>query len=475
MANDLRRFLEDKPIQARRPTIRQRIAKWGRRHRAIVRAAVALLALTTGGMTTAVLWIAHERNIAEAHRQQALSERDRANREAAVSRAANDFLNDVLAWADPKNTRDPNLKLRAVLDEAAKRIAGKFADEPLVEARLQQTLATTYLSLGLYDEAERHAVRAAEITDCILDPDHPTALESSNILATVWRNQGRLEEARNMHERTLALRMESLGLEHPDTQKSMDNLALVLHNQGRLTEARNMYEQLVAVQRRTISSEHPDTLRAMGNLGLVLDDLWELEEARTLDQEVVTVRRRILSPEHPHTLIAMDNLGSVLFHMGRLADAQKLLEETLEIQQRTLRPGHPSTLHTMNNLAWALSVSPLSKSDHCRRAIQLAKEVVKHTPQSASNWNTLGVAHYRSGDCQSAVTALEKSKTLDRGKDVAHNGLFLAMAYWKLGDKQQARTLYDQSLTWMEKNAPKNEELKRFRAEAAELMGIERK
>src|SRR5690349_1892347 len=47
MANDLRRFLEDKPIHARRPTIQQRIAKWARRHRAIVRAAVVLLMLTT--------------------------------------------------------------------------------------------------------------------------------------------------------------------------------------------------------------------------------------------------------------------------------------------------------------------------------------------------------------------------------------------------------------------------------------------
>ena len=35
LADDLRRFLEDKPILARRPTLIQRLRKWRRRHKAI--------------------------------------------------------------------------------------------------------------------------------------------------------------------------------------------------------------------------------------------------------------------------------------------------------------------------------------------------------------------------------------------------------------------------------------------------------
>ena len=52
---------------------------------------------------------------------------------------------------------------------------------------------------------------------------------------------------------------------------------------------------------------------------------------------------------------------------------------------------------------------------------------------------------------------------------------FLAMAHWKLGEKEKARELYDQAAQWMDKNQPKNEEFRRFRAEAEELMGIEKK
>jgi WD40 repeat protein/serine/threonine protein kinase/tetratricopeptide (TPR) repeat protein len=41
LADDLRRFLEDRPIRARRPRLFQRLRKWGRRRRGVVRTAIA--------------------------------------------------------------------------------------------------------------------------------------------------------------------------------------------------------------------------------------------------------------------------------------------------------------------------------------------------------------------------------------------------------------------------------------------------
>jgi serine/threonine protein kinase len=51
LADDLRRFLEDKPIRARRPTLVQRVRKWGRRHWSIVAAALVSLLLTAAAGT----------------------------------------------------------------------------------------------------------------------------------------------------------------------------------------------------------------------------------------------------------------------------------------------------------------------------------------------------------------------------------------------------------------------------------------
>jgi hypothetical protein len=49
------------------------------------------------------------------------------------------------------------------------------------------------------------------------------------------------------------------------------------------------------------------------------------------------------------------------------------------------------------------------------------------------------------------------------------------MTNCKLDRKDEARKWYDRAAGWTEKIAPKDEELRRFRAEAAALMGIEEK
>jgi WD40 repeat protein len=58
LADDLKRFLEDKPIRAKRPSLRQRVVKWARRHKTVVRAAVVMLVLAAAGLavSTALIW-----------------------------------------------------------------------------------------------------------------------------------------------------------------------------------------------------------------------------------------------------------------------------------------------------------------------------------------------------------------------------------------------------------------------------------
>jgi WD40 repeat protein/serine/threonine protein kinase len=72
LADDLRRYLEDKPIQAKRPSLWQRAVKWARRHKTVVRAAVVVLLLAVVGLavSTALIWQANdalERNLYFSH------------------------------------------------------------------------------------------------------------------------------------------------------------------------------------------------------------------------------------------------------------------------------------------------------------------------------------------------------------------------------------------------------------------------
>jgi tetratricopeptide (TPR) repeat protein len=80
------------------------------------------------------------------------------------------------------------------------------------------------------------------------------------------------------------------------------------------------------------------------------------------------------------------------------------------------------------------------------------------------------VARYRAGDWQPAIEALKKSTKLSHHRQPT-SWLFLAMAHWELGKKEEARRWYDQAITWIEQNQSKDEELCRFRTEAGKLMG----
>jgi serine/threonine protein kinase/WD40 repeat protein len=128
----------------------------------------------------------------------------------------------------------------------------------------------------------------------------------------------------------------------------------------------------------------------------------------------------------------------------------------------------------LNNLAWLLLTCPDAKLRDPGRAAELAARASQLTPLDGHAWNTLGVAQYRAGDWQAAVVALAKSDELLGEKDLSFNAFFLAMAHWQLGKKEEARSWMDRAVRWMDKNKPQDEQLRRIRDEAEQLLGTKK-
>ena len=131
---------------------------------------------------------------------------------------------------------------------------------------------------------------------------------------------------------------------------------------------------------------------------------------------------------------------------------------------------NPTDPAAQNNLAWFLAACPNPKLRDVPQALGLAQKVVQLTPKEGNNWNTLGVVQYRAGNWNAAVDALTKAEELSKGTLLAADGLFLAMANWQRGDRQQAVHWYDRAVQWLEKNKSDDDELLRFRAEAVILI-----
>jgi non-specific serine/threonine protein kinase/serine/threonine-protein kinase len=222
LADDLRRYLANRPVRARPDTLRYRAGKFIARNKAGTAAAALALLSLTGGLAGA-LWQARvaseERHRAEAEAAIAREERGRAERRfAEVRRLANSFLfefHDAI-----ENLPGATAARQLVVRKAVEHLDG-LAREAGNDPELTAELATAYLRIGnvqggaaranLGDLAGAAASyrKAAELLEGM--PDRPPLDLGREVLlrevrlaqAAVSAASGRLTEALSLYRKLI--------------------------------------------------------------------------------------------------------------------------------------------------------------------------------------------------------------------------------------------------------------------------------
>jgi serine/threonine protein kinase/Tfp pilus assembly protein PilF len=488
LAVDIGRHLNNEPVLASPPRTLYRAGKFVRRHRLGVAVIAAAVLLVIG---FAVRERIQSRQIA--------AERDRANREREASDQVSKFLADMLGNVDPEtlgtalwgdlrervtevrrsrgateeqvegtlasldealsgvSATDAALRLldEQVLARAGETIERELEQEPWIAGRLEHTLGETYLRLGLYEPAERHALRSVETRRQALGAEHPDTLRSRRNLANAYLKQGRYDEAEGFHRETLEIMRRVLGQEHPDTLQSMSNLALASYGLGRYEDAEKLYRETLDVRLRVLGQEHPDTLRSMRNLANAYLGLGRFGEAERLQRETLEIMRRVLGQEHQRTLGSMSNLATAYDCQGRYDEAEMLYRETIGIQRRVLGQDHPDTLGSMSNLA--LVYEKQGRYDEAeefhREALDIRRRVLgQDHPDTLQSMNNLANAYYSQGRYDEAERLhLETLKIKRRVLGQNHPGTLasmnnLANAYCSQGRYDEAERLHRETL-----------------------------
>jgi hypothetical protein len=158
LADDLRRFLNDEPVRARRPSLVQRARKWGRRHRAVVVATGVVLALALVLLGGAAGWLLQRRAAAEAEAQRALAEAEDYTRQARFpeARAAAQRAEGLLTGGGGR----PSLRLR---------VSTLLADLAMVERLEEIRLEQSHVKDDGFDGPGAHAAYAKAFRDYGLD------------------------------------------------------------------------------------------------------------------------------------------------------------------------------------------------------------------------------------------------------------------------------------------------------------------
>ncbi len=220
-AADVGRYLRNEPVQAVPPSAAYRARKFARRYRVALATACAFV-----GVLMAAAGVSIWQSIL-ARRQ-----RDRADAEAAVAKAVNQFLqDDLLAQANPESqggadtNPDPDVKARTLLDRAAAQVQTRFAKQPVVESEIQSTIGKAYLGLALYAQAEDHLNQAYKLSAVNRGADAPRTLELLMLVSEVEIDEDKKPEAVAAAKTVFDGETRTLGPEDPQTVVAMQNLA----------------------------------------------------------------------------------------------------------------------------------------------------------------------------------------------------------------------------------------------------------
>lgn len=167
LSDDIWRYIDGKPVEARSATRLYRLGKFYRRNKIAVTAGLLIFAALIGGISVA-LW---QTRVARANAAAAIIESDNAKAEKEKAEKVSEFMMKIVRYANPRwYAEGYKLKGEArvidALDDMASRLDNEFADQPDVLAELHHQFGDAYLSRGEprgREKARSHFERAFEL------------------------------------------------------------------------------------------------------------------------------------------------------------------------------------------------------------------------------------------------------------------------------------------------------------------------
>ncbi len=338
LAADVRRHLRHEPVLAGPPSAAYRTRKFVRRHRVGVGvAAVGALVLVAFALTMAV----------QANR--IARERDRADQEAKTSDRVSEFLVSVFNVADPGEARGNSVTAREILDNGASRIQRELGDQPLLRAKMMDTMGRVYQNLGLYPTADGMLVGALELRQVQLGDEHLESVESLSHLGWLRFWQGRIDEARKLHEQALAVRERVLGPEHVQTAWSLYYLGTAESYGGNSDRGLALLQRALPVFERELGTEHFAVAWCLNDIANCYGAAEDHVAALGYFQQALEIKEKTLGSDHPDVGSAYGNVGNALMKLGRLAEARPYFETSLAILETSLGSNHMWMAVTLDN------------------------------------------------------------------------------------------------------------------------------
>jgi serine/threonine protein kinase/Flp pilus assembly protein TadD len=462
LADELQRFLEDRPIRARRPSLGDRAAKLSRRHRAVV-FFVAVSTFLFLILTVAVLFASNFQLRAEEKRTAEQRERAEAN-----SRKAREVVDRMFTRVAQDLEHTPRMEKirRALLEDALEFYQGFLKErslDPVVRhetARAYMRVANIQVVLGRFSQAVEPLERATALLEQIT-AEFPGVADYWRDLAMSHRETAYVCSRVNEHERSLLedraeLRIrEKLAADFPAVPDYRRELARKYTEDGLHLEQTNangaegLHRKALAIweQVRKDSPESPGDWSGEANshhwLGSFLTCAGRLPEAEQVFRKALALAKRSFAadPENDDFRYQLghiqDFFGRAMLMEGRHEEAESLFRRSIKLNQSLMEdfPDSPEFHRKLGLLHGNLSDSlramrRLPEAESCaRRAIELWKKPDTSQPDPDETvlgnlYEKLGVLCHESGRVHDATDAFRHAQASYERASAANPDVF---------------------------------------------------
>ena len=120
-----------------------------------------------------------------------------------------------------------------LLDRATSRLAGKFGQQPKLEAMIRQVIGVMYRKLGNYSAAQKQLELVLQLRITHLGEEHDDTLNTMDALAVVYDGQRKGKQAIELMRKSFETSIRVLGKDHDLTTTKMSNLGVLLLHAGK--------------------------------------------------------------------------------------------------------------------------------------------------------------------------------------------------------------------------------------------------
>lgn len=409
LANDLRAWLDNRPIAAVPFSRGARSKLWLRRNRGLA-AAIGAVALALLAGISVALWQA----------QEARAQARIAERESAVSKATLGFLTRTLAAAAPEQALGRQVSVRQLLDAGRTQLRDQHL-VPEVRKSIQRTLGRLYFSIGDYAAAE--SLLAAGLAGV-----EPTRKEDALVLADdlvayadTLDMRDKPDQGMAPAKRAVALRMRFAPDDPMQKFLALAHISLgQLQHQG-VQPLITQGNRALALGRSLPDAPVPVLLKLYQNMaelhGVAGD---RAQELRTAIEALAYADRQHVPQASPVRLGLLHEKAIGLTFSGRQDEAVILFRQIITQQERTGAGAEKSADVLYNGLALALQRSGRFREAIAaqQKAIDLGRTIGMTSPlQQAIGLANLANTRMEFGDLPGAIAdARAAMELLDRAK-----------------------------------------------------------